>query len=57
MCRSWILFVLLCHQRGLPFVPKGKSDYAIAPLLEFFAKARCPHILEPTGVATVEVES
>ena len=32
-------------------------DYATALLSEFCARARCPHVLEPSGVAVVEVHS
>ena len=39
----------------LPDVLDGKPDYANSPLLEFFARARCPPILAPSGVATVKV--
>ena len=33
----------------------GEPDFANSPLLGFFAKARCPHVLAPSRVAAVEV--
>ena len=39
----------------LPDVVDGKSDYANSLLQEFFARARCPLILAPSGVAAVKV--
>ena len=39
----------------LPDVLDGKPDYANSPLLEFFARARCPPVLVPSGVVAVKV--
>ena len=39
----------------LPNVLGGKLDCDNSPLLGFFDKARCPHVLAPYGVAMVEV--
>ena len=39
----------------LPNVLDGKLDYANLPLPEFFARARCPPVLAPFGVAAVKV--
>ena len=39
----------------LPDVLDGKYDYANSPLPEFFARARCPSALAPSGVVTVKV--
>ena len=33
------------------------SDYAIGLISKFCARVRCPHVLEPSGVATVKVHS
>ena len=37
-----------------PEVLDGKPSYVNSPLPEFFAKARCPPILVPLGVAAVK---
>ena len=39
----------------LPYVLSGIPDCANSPLPRFFAKARCPPVLAPSGVTTVEV--
>ena len=39
----------------LPDVLDGKLDYANSPFLEFFARARCPPVLAPSGAVTVKV--
>ena len=39
----------------LPDVLGGKPDCANSPLPAFFARARCPPILAPSGIATVKV--
>ena len=39
----------------LPDVLGGKPDCANSPLQGFFARARCPLVLAPSEVATVEV--
>ena len=33
----------------------GKPDYANAPFPKFFARARCPPVLVPSGVTAVKV--
>ena len=40
-----------------PEVMDRRLDYAIALLLEFYTGARCPPVLAPFGVTTVEVQS
>ena len=39
----------------LPYVLDRKHDYANSPIPEFFARARCPPVLAPSGVAAVKV--
>ena len=39
----------------LPVVQEGKPDYVITHFSKFLAKARCPPVLAPSGVAVVEV--
>ena len=39
----------------LPYVLNWKPGYVNSPLLEFFAKARCPPVLTPSEVAAVKV--
>ena len=39
----------------LPDILGGEPDCANSPLLGFFAKARCPPILAPSGVVAIEV--
>ena len=40
---------------GLPDVLVGKLDNANSLFPEFFARARCPLVLRPSGVTTVKV--
>ena len=47
------LFVGPCLDR--PEVMDKGLDYATALLLEFYAEARCPHVLAPSRGAAVEV--
>ena len=39
----------------LPYVLDRKPDYANSPIPEFFARARCPPVLAPSGVAAIKV--
>ena len=39
----------------LPDAQDGQPDYANSPLPKFFARARCPPVLAPSGVVAVKV--
>ena len=40
-----------------PEVMDEGSDYATTLLSEFCARARCPHVLAPSGVVAIEVHN